>query len=98
MVNALRATAIKWLAGAAFVLVLGAQTDGDRERRLGDLESKMRRLDPAFSPQTGATMDSRLADLERRLDALLARASPVPSPSAETNPLQPLSVTGDAQK
>src|SRR5690349_18432262 len=98
MVNALGATAIKCLAGAAFVLALGAQTDADRERRLADLESKMRRLDPEFSPQTGATVDSRLSDLELRLDALLARTSAATPPAVETNPLQPLSVTGDAQK
>ena len=99
MVNALRVTAIKCLAGAAFVLVLGAQTDADRERRLADLESKMRRLDPSFLRKPAPPWIHGSPDLERRLDVFPAAHEPSPVfHRPKLIRLQPLSVTGDAQK
>jgi hypothetical protein len=99
------------LASAGFVLTapLHGQTDADRDRRLAELERKVRQLDPAFvSPPSAASFDQRLQELERAVDRLLANAPHSPpagdslpaaaSPPAQaTPPLQPVSVTGDYQ-
>src|SRR5262249_55412798 len=72
----------------------------DFERRLQDLERKMRQLDPSFSPAGDiGNLRQRLDALERRMDeALAARAekSPEPPTAPPANlPLQPVGpVTG----
>jgi hypothetical protein len=86
------------LAGCLSVPV-HAQADADRERRLAELERKVRQLDPSYvTPAPGATFDQRLQELEGVVDRLLASsqpATPVQRPSAA--PLQSVSVTGDSQ-
>jgi hypothetical protein len=51
--------------------VAAAQSDADRERRLAELERKVKELDPNFSPAPGG-VDDRLSALEWRVDELLA--------------------------
>src|SRR5215510_3350766 len=100
MVKLIVTTTVKLLLAGLVGVALHAQTDADRERRLAELERKMRQLDPAFSPAAGS-IDIRLADLERRVEALLAAGNPVPAAPAaapEQSPLQPVSITGDYQK
>src|SRR6266404_5395527 len=80
---------------------LHAQAAGDLERRVAELEQKMRLIDPAFSA------DNRALDLARRLDALetkmqellpAQRAQPeLAQPQPATAPLTAVSVTGDYQ-
>src|ERR1051325_8797485 len=72
MVNNPASVWAKFLIVALICVDLSAQTNADRERRLGDLERRMRQLDPGFSPETGADFDARLAALERQLNTLLA--------------------------
>jgi hypothetical protein len=108
MVNLLDKALVK---ACAIALVLASlahgQTDADRERRLAELERKIRILDPAFKLD-GTGFDERLAVLEKRMDELLARgatnqvvasalAPSQPQPATSTSPLQPISVQGDYQ-
>lgn len=76
MVNRLHAVAVKcclvlWLAAAAL-----GQDAASQERRLQELERKMRQLDPAFATDAGTSagtsMEERLRRLEQTLDELLA--------------------------
>jgi hypothetical protein len=89
MVKFIRAAAVNLLIAATAAVVLNAQTDAERERRLADLERKVRQLDPTFSPGQ-ASIDARLAELERRVDSLLA-TSPVA-------PLVPTPVSAAVEK
>jgi hypothetical protein len=85
---------------AIATVVLNAQTDADRERRLADLERKVRQLDPTFTPAV-TSLDGRLAELEKKVDSLLAGGrTPAPATPAapDPTPLQTVSVTGDYQK
>ena len=68
----MRAATVKCLLGIVGAAVLSAQTDVDRERRLADLERKMRLLDASFLPSNGVSVDARLAELELKIDGLLA--------------------------
>src|SRR5262249_49014800 len=108
MVNHFASASIKLLLVIVSCVVVRAQTDADRERRISDLERKMRQLDPGFSPANAASIDIRLAELERRMEGLLDRSRAAPSdtvtatreqPSPEANPsqapLQQVSVSGD---
>jgi hypothetical protein len=103
MVKILRAALVKYVIAAAAAIVLNAQTDADRERRIVELERKLRQLDPTFSPGSAASIDDRLTELERRIDGLLAArtemqsAQPSPPLSPNQAPLQPVSITGDYQ-
>src|SRR6266581_4927091 len=73
---------IHWVAVAKFSLALAfagaliGQTTGDFERRLQELERKMRELDPSFR-QVGTDEDlrQRLVALERKMDEVLAARS-----------------------
>lgn len=88
---------------------LHGQTDADRDRRLAELERKIRQLDPAYVPPAAANFDQRLEELERVVDRLVAGSQPAarpapdspPAPGAQPAqggaPLQPVSVTGDYQ-
>jgi hypothetical protein len=87
------------LAGFFVVPVLG-QTDADRERRLAELERKVRQLDPAFAPGPSANFDQRLQELEQAVERLIGgsqRAQPAPVAQTAATPLEPVSVTGDYQ-
>lgn len=86
------------------------QAASDLERRVGDLEQKMRLLDPAFRPRSEMILAERLKVLEAKIEELvLARAVVAPSPVdvAVTAPpavpivglpLQPVTISGDYQK
>jgi hypothetical protein len=97
---------VKFIAVATVMLVgflsapLPGQTDADRERRLTELERKIRQLDPAYVPPAPtAGFDQRLQELERVVDRLLNASGPPPSQQQPqpTTALQPVSVTGDYQ-
>lgn len=90
-----------------------AQTQPDVDRRLADLERKMKMLDPSFAPASELSVAQRLQALETRLDAaLVSKAGPVVAESAPVpaagvaaavvaqaaQVLQPVSVSGDFQK
>lgn len=110
MVNILTGTAVKLLVCVLLATVVFAQADSDRDRRLAELERKIKLLDPAFAPAASADFDQRLAAAEQKIDQLLSR-SPSASPAAAnvgaqvTNsvaaapagPLQPISISGDYQ-
>src|SRR4029453_15413401 len=76
-----------------------AQNPTDLERRVRDLEAKMRLLDPAFgSGVDEANLATRLTALESKMEQLLAARSAPSSPEPEqSSPLKTLSVTGDYQ-
>jgi hypothetical protein len=66
--------AARWLL---LILVIGsgaasAQSPADLERRVSDLERKMRVLDPSFTPATEQVLIQRVQDLESKIEALLA--------------------------
>src|SRR5689334_19196814 len=102
------ATVILATAGF-FNTPLHGQTDADHERRLTDLERKIRQLDPTYvPPRASADFDQRLQELERVVDRLLAgsqaaRTATDSPPAAgalqsqSTSPIQAVSVTGDYQ-
>src|SRR6476469_4215751 len=94
----LYAVAAVILAGCLSIPVQ-AQADADRERRLSELERKIRQLDPSYVPPApAATFDQRLQELEHAVDRLLAASQPTgPVQLPSTAPLQSVSVTGDYQ-
>ena len=65
MVKLMCAATVKIAIAAAVATVLYAQTDADRERRLADLERKIRQLDPAFTPGSLTVQGLPLAVLRR---------------------------------
>lgn len=89
MVN--RFLAVMVLLGVAPAAL--AQTDPDVDRRLAELERKMKILDPAFEPAQRMTVAQRLQALEERMDAALAAKTamqPVQSASAPAPVVTPL--------
>ncbi|MCU1330983.1 MAG: hypothetical protein JWN34_6353 [Bryobacterales bacterium] len=76
----------------------------DLERRILELEDKMRLIDPAFGRDMAAqNLAQRIDALEKKMSAVLA-PSPVPAPAAAAtpmlaaaSPLTPVSVSGDFQ-
>ncbi|MBI1787462.1 MAG: hypothetical protein HYR60_07920 [Acidobacteria bacterium] len=74
---------------------LGGAQSSDLERRVLQLEEKMRKLDPAFGRDAPVDLLSRLEALERKMERLL-QAPAEPAPPA-VSPLQPVSVSGDYQ-
>ncbi len=89
MVNSWHGIAFKLLLFACLTCPAHSQTDADRERRLAELERKIRILEPSFA-STG-TFDDRLAIAERKIDELLNRekrvevaAAPAPARCAAT--------------
>src|SRR5262249_24993188 len=93
---------VKYTALLFAVSTALAQAPSDIERRLNELEEKMRLLDPAFGKETAARdILSRLDELDKKLTTLLAgkEAPPAPAPvqTASAQPLQPISVAGDFQ-
>ena len=111
MVKSLSTATVKGILLLLMAVGAVAQTDADRDRRLSELERKIRQLDPAYAVPTTATFDERLASLEQRLDHLMAsRAGPagpqepqasatVPADAeiAPPTPFQTVSITGDYQ-
>ena len=93
----------------AFSPGASAQVTTDIERRVSELEEKMRMIDPAFGKSTNAQdLLRRLEQLEQKLDGVLAAngikpAPPIPTPAVQQAVLpQPpgiaaVSVTGDYQ-
>jgi hypothetical protein len=86
------------------------QSTSELERRLAEVEKKMRLIDPAFGSENSAQdLLGRLAQIEQKLDSVLAArqapqpdqvdAAPTPgAASASQRPaLVPVSVTGDYQ-
>lgn len=99
-------TSVVWLGTAS------GQAPPDLERRIFDLERKMKSLDPSFAPATERMLVQRLQDLESKVEELLAARSSsavaalVPAqpptsqpstPAVRSAPLQPVSITGDFQ-
>ncbi len=112
MVNTLAKALVKVAASAVvFASLSYGQTDADRDRRLAELERKVRILDPSFKTDA-ATFDERLGALEKRIDELLAKSAPATSPAVESAatqtllpqpvpakpPLEAISVQGDYQQ
>lgn len=110
MVNTPLGTTVKLLCVLLLGTALSAQTDADRERRLSELERKIRLLDPAFTQQANIDFDQRLLAAERKIDELLGAgtqpqnvsvatipAGNSPQATTPTTPLQALAVTGDYQ-
>lgn len=110
MVNTPLGTTVKLLCVLLLGTGLSAQTDADRERRLSELERKIRLLDPAFTQQANIDFDQRLLAAERKIDDLLGAgtqpqnvsvatipAGNSPQATTPTTPLQALAVTGDYQ-
>jgi hypothetical protein len=97
-----------WISLSLFATVAAGQTDTDRDRRLAELERKIRQLDPTYVGPMATTFDQRLEHLERTVERLLAGPAK-PSPVAEapvvaaavqpqaTQGLQAVSVPGDSQ-
>jgi hypothetical protein len=93
-----------------FLAVGAAQTHADLERRLADLERKMKQLDPSFASTAELSLMQRLDALEARLDTMLRAksvatlGSPALADRAPVDPvqpgpaLQPVSISGDFQK
>ena len=82
MVKSLRVAVTKLTLPLVFAGALIGQDTADFERRLQDLERKMRQLDPSFSPgEPTENLRQRLAALERRMDEVLAaRSEKTPEP------------------
>ncbi len=78
------------------ILVIGsgavsAQSPAELERRVSDLERKMRVLDPSFTPATEQVLVQRVQDLESKIVAILAgreasRGAATPSVAAVSAP------------
>jgi len=63
-----------------FIIVMGfgvafAQSADDLERRLSDLERKMKILDPTFEPTPQRVLVQRVKDLEAKMETLMAARS-----------------------
>ena len=79
------------------VLIGGmAQAQPDIERRVAELERKMKLLDPSFVPASELGVLERLQALEVRMDAALSAKAVAPPQQAQA--LQPVSIAGDFQK
>jgi len=72
-----------------------AQVDPDLERRITELEKKIRLLEPGFAAAANRDLALRVAALEAKISELLPPAAPEPSPQPARAPevlsLQPLS-------
>jgi hypothetical protein len=78
-----------------------AQNSPGVDKRLAELERKMKMLDPSFVSAGESELLDRLKILEARMDAALAAKAPPPAAPvqlATPQPLQPVSVTGDFQQ
>ena len=110
MVNAIKFSMLSLVLCA---LPLIAQQPMELERRVTELERKVKLLDPAFRTGPEIAFDDRLKVLESKMDELLriksgeapaivrtaaAPAPAVPTPPESSNPLQAISVSGDYQK
>ena len=73
------------------------QSSHDLERRVIELEQKMRQLDASFQPaDPTAGLAARLDALEKRLNAALEAKSVQPAPEpAPSSPIEAMSITGD---
>ena len=92
---------IRLILAAVLALALPAayaQNTADIERRVRELEEKMRVLDPSFGA-VDTNLAARLVALESKMDQLLEARQPPspPEPPPQAAPLQSVSVTGDYQ-
>lgn len=96
------------LAIVALHPIVNAQVPSDLERRVAELEEKMRLIDPAFGKGSSAQdLLKRLDQLEQKMDTVLGKSTlppamaPAVAAAAPTQPqtsgLVPVSVTGDYQ-
>ncbi len=80
--------------GVMSLAFASAQAQTDVERRLADLERKMKQLDPSFVPGTELSVLERLQALETKMEvALAAKAKPIvaeaaPAPAVTPQPVQ----------
>lgn len=110
MVNAIKLSALALLL---CVVPASAQQPSELERRVADLERKMKLLDPAFRAGSEIAFAERLKALESKIDELLlarsgatsviaAELTPAPLPATaplvSSGPFQAVSVSGDYQK
>lgn len=92
------------LAASCLVISYG-QVSPNIEQRLGELERKIKLLDPAFRTESD-NLNDRLKLLEAKIDQLVklqsepepAPVQPVVAAAPVVTPLQPVSITGDFQK
>ena len=83
--------------GALACFLLDAQPPPDLASRVAELERKMRELDPTF--QSAADLDKRVAALELKVESLIAaKRLPEAGVPVASQPLQPISTSGDYQK
>ncbi len=100
------------IAAALNLSAAVAQSTSELERRVTELEEKMRLIDPAFGKNTSAQdLLKRLDQLEQKMNAVLAKTEPsptvaprvavspaqAPSGRPQTPALVPVSVSGDYQ-
>lgn len=91
-------TSLACIIGACLgVAPLHSQVANDFERRIAELESKMRLVDPAFGSQNRALdLVRRLEALETKVGELLAKASP-DAPVLNAPAVTAVSISGDAR-
>src|SRR5262245_53127993 len=71
MMNVIAKPALMLAGVLCFATLLSGQDTTDWERRLRELERRMRQIDPTFGQETpGASIAERIAALEKRMDAL----------------------------
>jgi hypothetical protein len=103
-VNMRSLAAVFFTAVIAVTTPAAARDPADLEKRVAEMERRLRQLDPTFQgPPVEAGLERRLEALEARMQALGAEkpAEPVVAPAAPqpqaspTGPLQTVSITGD---
>ena len=110
MVNSILAAIVNLLLVFALALPAAAQTEVEREKRLAELERKIKLLDSAFASSGTGDFDQRLLAAERKIDELLGKppattlagTTPAvleagPPAEAASSPLQSVSIKGDYQ-
>ena len=86
----------------AFSVIGSAQQPTDLERRVEELERRLRALDPSFTTADPADLRARVEALEKKLDILAAAkeprsAPPATAPAQPAAAIQPVSITGNFQ-
>jgi hypothetical protein len=80
----IKAALLLMLCSAAF-----GQSPPDLERRISELENKMRQLDPAFgAPKPAENLEQRLQALEKKMEELLAPRQPLTTAATAAPPVE----------